>query len=102
MPNGDRRPFRIGEGSPSPSHTSDSEDTERHKRRYHQHQVEVTLRWRAAVVRARRERIYVVALLVHRLAGACTSVARCIARFLHGMRARRFQNARAHDRLRPN
>ena len=76
MPDGDRTPFRIGQGSPSPAHTSDSEDTTSHKRRYHQYQVEVALRWRAAVVRARRERSFVVTLLVHRLAAGCVGVAR--------------------------
>ena len=100
MPNGDRRPFRIGEGSPSPMHTSDSEDTEGHKRRYHQHQVEGVLRWRSLVVRARRERGFVVVLLVHRLAAGCLCVAGCIVRFLHGTRAQRYLEGRTIDRLR--
>ena len=100
MPNGDRRPFRIGEGSPSPSHTSDSEDTERHKRRYHQHQVEGALRWRTMVVRARRERNFVVTLLVRRLAAGCSGVARYIVRFLHGTRAQRYLGGHTIDRLR--
>ena len=100
MPNGDRRPFRIGEGSPSPAHTSDSEDTGGHKRRYYQHQVEGVLRWRSLVVRARRERGFVVVLLVHRLAAGCLCVAGCIVRFLHGTRAQRYLEGRNIDRLR--
>ena len=81
-------------------HTSDSEDTEGHKRRYHQHQVEGALRWRSLAVRARRERSFVVLLLVNRLAAGCAGVARCIVRFLHGTRAQRYLDGHNIDRLR--
>ena len=100
MPNGDRRPFRIGEGSPSPAHTSDSDDTREHKRRFHWLRVEGVLRWRSLAIRARRERGFVVALLVHRLAPGCQCVARIIVRFLHGTRAQRHRDGRVLDRLR--
>ena len=100
MPNGDRRPFRIGEGSPSPAHSSDSEDTRGHKRRYHQYQVEGMLRWRSLAIRARRERSFSVVLLVRRLAEGCVGVAESIVRFLHGTRAQRYLEGRTIDRLR--
>ena len=103
MPNGDRRPFRIGEGrprSPSPAHTSDSEDTRGHKRRYHRFQVEGILRWRSLTIRARRERGFTVVLLVNRLAAGCACVAERIVRFLHGTRAQRYLEGRNIDQLR--
>ena len=100
MPNGDRKPFRVGDGSPSPSHTSDSDDTREHKRRFYRLRVEGILRWRALTIRARRERGFVVALLVHRLAPGCLCIAATIVRFLHSTRAQRRQQGRVFDRLR--
>ena len=87
MPNGDRRPFRIGQGSPSPAHTSDSEDTSVHKRRYHGHQLGVALAWRGVVLRCHRERNVVIAMIVIRLGNGLTDVARRIADFLRAPRS---------------
>ena len=88
MPNGDRRPFRIGQGSPSPAHTSDSEDTSVHKRRYRGHQLGVALIWRGVVLRCHRERNVVIAMIVNRLGNGLTDVARRIADFLRVPRSR--------------
>ena len=100
MPNGDRTPFRLGNGSPSPSHTSDSDDTREHKRRHHHIRVDVVLRWRSLTIKARRERGFVVVLLVHRVAAGCLCVAERIVRFLHGTSAQRHFEGRNIDRLR--
>ena len=82
MPNGDRRPFRIGQGSPSPEHTSDSEDTSRHKDKYYGHQLGVSGLWRAAGLRFRREQNRVIAMIFHRLGNGLVDLARRVVGFL--------------------
>ena len=71
-----------------------------HKRRYRHWQVEGVLRWRSLTIRARRERGFVVMLLVHRLAAGCMGAAEHIVRFLHGTSAQRHFEGRNIDRLR--
>ena len=56
MPNGDREPYRIGEGCPSPVHTSDSEKTYDNKHRWHMLAFRYWHKWRRFVIRQRRRR----------------------------------------------
>ena len=56
MPNGDRAPFRVGDGEPSPTHTSDSDETDYNKKRWVLLARKVLHRLRDHVCRKKRAR----------------------------------------------
>ena len=56
MPNGDRVPFRFGNGPPSMDHTSDSSETFLHKSRSRLVTIRFSRRWRRLAAARRRLR----------------------------------------------